>query len=73
MALKRYRYYDSKKEKPMIENDPSAPANLPQDVKYVDWPSADYSGNEGYADGLHGIDEQIKADMPKMKKNKGKF
>lgn len=51
----------------MIHEDRSAPANLPQDVKYHPWPKVGYSKYH-LDDTLRGVDNQINDDMKKQKK-----
>lgn len=51
----------------MISEDHSATANLPQSVKYHDWPHEGYSSYH-LDDTIRGIDVQITDDMKKQKK-----
>lgn len=60
------KFYDGG---PTLNSNTSATANMPQDVKMVNYPEGSYGAGEGINDGLSGIDGQMKADKP-SKKNK---
>lgn len=60
---RRREYEDSM----MINEDHNAVANLPQDVKYHEWPKTDYARYH-LDDTLRGVDKQIDDDMKKKKK-----
>lgn len=54
----------------MIKEDPSAPANLPQEKMLKYYPKADYASYPDLDDTLRGIDKQTKDDTGKEKKEK---
>jgi hypothetical protein len=69
------RYYDEKRtearEGGMISADRSAVANMPQSVKYHDWPTSDkYMGEAvpGLNDKITGINAQMSEDVRGAKK-----
>jgi len=59
----------------MLNYDYSQTANLPQDVKYVDWAKYPAENNSYLDSSIKGIDNQIKGDSKKQKKGNypGKF
>jgi hypothetical protein len=59
----------------MIREDHSAVANLPQMVKYHDWPANDDYPRYGLDDTIKGIDKQEREDYKEMEKHKqrGKY
>ena len=69
------KYYGSSRQEDggMLKEDHSKVANLPQDVKYISWPSMegdymDYSLN----DRMSGVDNQMRDDSVVAKRNKSK-
>jgi hypothetical protein len=50
----------------MISEDHSAIANLPQDVKYHEWPKAGGYTPEGIDDTIKGINRQLDSDSDRM-------
>jgi hypothetical protein len=70
------RYYESKEEKRdfnMLGYDHSAVANMPQTVKYHDWPSSEkYVGNAvpELDDTIRGINKQMGEDVSGAKKHR---
>lgn len=69
------RRYQEMRDAGMINEDHSATANLPQDVKYHAWPANDNYENYGLDDTIRGIDKQEREDGSKMKSHlqKGKY
>lgn len=55
----------------MIHEDHSAIANLPQGVKYHEWPRYGSANLKKIGDTIATIDEQINADVKKMEKEFG--
>jgi hypothetical protein len=51
----------------MLNDDRSAVANMPQDVKYHGWPSSDIYTPENLDDTIRGINAQKNLDGNKMK------
>jgi len=77
MAKKRYydgmyaganpRRMQEEKDSKMIWEDPSAVANLPQQVVYKMYPKTPYNMPEGLDDTMTGVDRQIKDDLKRKK------
>jgi len=65
--LRRREYEDSM----MIREDRNAIANLPQEVKYVEYPKEPYYNGPKLNDTISGVDKQIWDDVsaPALKKN----
>lgn len=63
------KYYDSVSGAPMISNDSSKPANMPQDVVMRDYPKNTGYLNDNLNDGISGVDGQISKDNSKKNKN----
>lgn len=73
MAKKRYydeayAGYDMRRKQEyedsmMIKEDRNAIANLPQDVKYVQYPKAPYYAEPGLNDTIRGVDRQMADDV----------
>ena len=67
MAKKRY-YNDDRRKKEyedsmMISEDRNAIANLPKEVKYVQYPQSPYWKEPGLNDTLRGVDRQMADDV----------
>jgi hypothetical protein len=60
--MAKKRYYDDN-DSGMIKADNSAIANLPQNVKYVQYPETPYWREPGLNDSLSGVDRQIADDV----------
>lgn len=81
MAKKRYYEesyagYDMRRRQEaqdaaMIKEDKSAIANLPQDVKYVQYPQSPYSSSPRLDDSIRGIDRQLSDDAYSKSLKKG--
>jgi len=54
----------------MISEDHSAPANMPQEVKYHAWPKAGHYAEYSLDDTIRGIDKQMDEDGSAMKRHK---
>ena len=69
------RRHQEMKDAGMIQEDHSATANLPQQVKYHDWPKADHYTDYGLDDTIRGIDKQEDMDERQMKRHmqRGKY
>ena len=69
------RRYQEMRDAGMINEDHSATANLPQDVKYHAWPENDDYPRYGLDDTIRGIDKQESEDYREMEKHKqrGKY
>lgn len=63
------RRYQEMRDAGMIQEDHSATANLPQEVKYHAWPKADHYEDYGLDDTIRGIDKQEDTDVRGMKKH----
>lgn len=55
----------------MLSEDRSAPANMPQDVKYHAWPKAGHYADYSLDDTIRGINEQQDEDGRAMERHKG--
>ena len=71
------RYYDEKRiesmEGGMLNSDKGAVANMPQTVKYHDWPTSDkYMGEAvpGLNDQITGVNAQMSEDVRGAKKHR---
>ena len=60
--MAKKRYYDDNYSG-MISEDKSAIANLPQNVKYVQYPESPYWSEPGLNDNLRGVDRQMADDV----------
>lgn len=56
----------------MISEDKSACANMPQSVKYHEWPSNRDYASYNLDDTIHGIDKQERADVDGARRHKAK-
>jgi hypothetical protein len=56
----------------MISEDHSAIANLPQAVKYEEWPKVGHYASYDLDDTIRGIDKQMDADGAGMRKHKSR-
>ena len=63
------RRYQEMRDAGMIREDHSATANLPQEVKYHDWPENHSYENYGLDDTIRGIDKQEREDVNDMKRH----
>lgn len=63
------RRYQEMRDAGMINEDHSATANLPQQVKYHDWPKARHYHDYGLDDTIRGIDRQMDEDNYEMEKH----
>jgi hypothetical protein len=63
------RRHQEMKDAGMIQEDHSATANLPQEVKYHAWPSSDEYPRYGLDDTIKGIDKQESEDGRMAKKH----
>lgn len=83
MAKSKKRFYDGdysgplnkarreeSKDFSMISEDHSAPANLPQDVKYHAWPKAGHYADYDLDDTIKGVDRQMDEDGAQMLRRK---
>jgi hypothetical protein len=61
---------EERKDFMMLSEDHSAPANLPQDVKYHAWPKVGHYANFESDDTIRGIDDQMNADGAQMARRK---
>lgn len=77
MATKKRFYSESEKQlesrdSGMLSDDKSAIANMPQDVKYHEWPrSASYAQYE-LTDTIAGVDAQMRDDAAGAKRHRSK-
>lgn len=55
----------------MISEDHSAPANMPQQVKYHAWPKVGHYADYDLDDTIRGIDRQMNEDGAQMRRRKG--
>jgi hypothetical protein len=69
------RRYQEMRDAGMINEDHSATANLPQEVKYHAWPKEENYATYGLDDTIRGIDKQEREDVGQMKRHmqKGKY
>jgi hypothetical protein len=79
----RKRFYDGnysgldsarhleKRDSQMINEDHSAPANLPQNVMIKYWPKAGHYADYALNDDISGINEQMDEDGSEMMRHKG--
>lgn len=56
----------------LVRNETSRPANMPTDIKYHAWPSAEYYQEYNLNDCLSGVDDQIREDVSKAKQHRSK-
>ncbi len=63
------RQRESLEDSHMIHEDHRAVANLPQDVKYHEWPHAMYAQYPNLDDSAIGIDDQMRRDHNRMRKH----
>jgi hypothetical protein len=63
------RRYQEMRDAGMIQEDHSATANLPQEVKYHDWPENHSYENYGLDDTIRGVDKQEREDVNDMKRH----
>ena len=54
----------------MLSEDMNAIANMPQEVRYHEWPKVQYNNDYDINDGIRGIDNQMRDDMSKEKKGR---
>lgn len=74
MAKKRhYEQELQTRDSAMLSADMSAPANMPQDVKYHAWPKDAGYATSSYNDTISGVDAQGRADSAGAKRHKGGF
>ena len=74
MAKKRhYEQELQARDSSMLSADMSAPANMPQDVKYHAWPKSAGYATSSYNDTISGIDAQEREDASGAKRRKGGF
>lgn len=73
--MAKRRHYEQAleaRDSSMLSADMSAPANLPQDVKYHAWPkSGTYMPDENLNDSISGIDKQMNDDVSGARRHKG--